>query len=89
MSATIREWRNEEWEHSEKARSQFDLQRMAKEILNKAEHIENTPTPGQSRPDLSRCYVCTSSLLPNTKYVIHIDGFTVQDITEIITQEVR
>ena len=82
--ATIREWRNEEWEHSDKARSQWELQRMAKEILSNAETIENTPTPGYSRPGLSRCYVCKSSLVPNLEYIIHIDGFTVSDITEIL-----
>ena len=85
MSATIREWRSDEWDSSEKARSQWELQRMAKEILSNAETIENTPTPGYSRPDLSRCYVCTSSLVPKIKYIIHIDGFTVSDITEILT----
>ena len=84
MTATVREWRNEEWETGNKARSQFDLQYMAKKIISNAEKVENTPTPGHSRDDLSRCLVCTSSLLPNTEYIIHMNGFTVEDITEIV-----
>lgn len=85
MCSIIREWRSDKWDFSEKARSQETLQYMAKEILSNAETIENKPTPGSSRPGLSRCYVCTSSLVPKIKYIIHIDGFTVSDITEILT----
>lgn len=85
MSATIREWRNNEWETGSKARDQFELQRMAKQILENAEHIENTPTPGHSEDNLSRVYTATSSLVPNLKYIIHMNGFTVEDIVEILT----
>lgn len=84
MTATIREWRNEEWETGEKARDQFELQRMAKKIITNADSVENKPTPGHSREDLSRVLICKSSLLPDTEYIIHMNGFTVEDITEII-----
>lgn len=83
MTATVREWRNEEWETGNKARSQGELQRMAKQIISNAETVENKPTPGSSRDELSRCIVCTSSLLPNMEYIIHMSGFTVEDIVEI------
>ena len=81
--ATIREWRNEEWETGSKARDQHELRYMMKKILDGADDIENKPTPGHSREDLSRCIVARSSLLPNVRYIIHVTGFTVEDITEI------
>ena len=84
MSAKIREWRNEEWCHTEQGRDQAELVRMMKDIMRNADEVENEPTPGHSREDLSRCIVCVSSLIPNTKYVIHVSGFTVEDITEIV-----
>lgn len=83
MTAKIREWRDESWETGSKARSQAELQRMAKEIMANAESIKSSETPGYSRPSLSRVYVCKSTLVPNLEYIIHIDGFTVSDITEI------
>lgn len=81
--ATIREWRNEEWETGEKARSQYELTYMMKKILANADIIENTPTPGSSREQLGRVIVCKASWMPNTEYIIHVNGFTVEDITEI------
>lgn len=81
--ATIREWRNEEWETGPKARDQHELQYMFRKITAAADIIENKPTPGHSRDDLSRVIVCKASFLPNLEYVIHINGFTVEDITEI------
>lgn len=84
MSAAIREWRSEEWEYGDKARTHKELQCMFKSIIEYADIIENKPTPGSSRPSLSRCLVCTNSLLPGTKYIIHIEGFTVEDIVEIV-----
>ena len=81
---TIREWRNEEWENGSKARSQEELQYMFKKIITYANNVENTPTPGYSNNNISRCLVCTSSLIPGTKYIIHMEGFTVEDIVEII-----
>lgn len=80
----IREWRNEEWEHGETARDQFTLQKMARKIMENAEKVENEVTIGSSRPGLSRVITCTSSLLPNTEYIIHISGFTIEDIIETI-----
>lgn len=81
---TIREWRNEEWCFDAKARDQHDLQYMAKKILTGADQIENTPTPGHSRDDLSRCIVARCSWMPNTRYIIHMNGFTVEDINETV-----
>lgn len=83
MTASIREWRNEEWEHSDKARDQHELRRMMKKIMDGADDIENKPTPGSSRNDLGRVIICKSSLLPGFEYIIHVNGFTVEDITEI------
>ena len=84
MTSTIREWRNEEWEHGDKGRDQRELQRMAKDILANAETVENEPAPGYSKEDLSRCYIATSSLVSGLKYIIHMNGFTVEDIVEIL-----
>lgn len=81
---TVREWRSEEWERSSKARSQEELNRMTRRIMQGADEVENKPTPGSSRDELSRCIRCKSSLIPGTEYIIHVEGFTVQDITEII-----
>lgn len=84
MCSYVREWRSNEWEAGAKARTQYELQYMAKKILENADDIENTPTPGYSDDNLSRCIVAKSSLLPNTKYIIHVNGFHVEDITEIV-----
>lgn len=84
MTAYIREWRNEKWDTTEKARTQEELQKMARQITKYATEIEDKPTPGYSREELSRCLVCKSDLKPDTEYIIHIDGFEVQDIIEII-----
>ncbi|MDE7406442.1 MAG: hypothetical protein K2M89_06190 [Clostridiales bacterium] len=81
----IREWRSDEWETGDKARSQRELQRMARKIITNAEKVENEPTPGHSEVNLGRVLICTSSLLPNTEYIIHMNGFTVEDIIEIIS----
>lgn len=81
---TIREWRNEEWENGRQARHQQELQMMARKIISNAEKVENMPTPGHSEENLSRVLICTSSLLPNTTYIIHVSGFTVEDIIEKI-----
>ncbi len=80
----IREWRNEEWDTTDKARTQEELQYMARKIINNASEIEDKPTQGQSHDNLSRCLVCKSDLRPNTEYIIHIEGFEVEDIVEII-----
>ena len=85
---TIREWRNEEWESDpKKARTQAELQFMARKIMKTAEMVTNDPTPGKSRPELSRYLTCRSTLIPNLEYIIHIEGFTVEDIIETITTE--
>lgn len=83
MTATIREWRNEEWENGDKARDQHELVRMMRKIIDGADDIKNEPTPGHSRDDLSRVIVCKSSMIPGIEYIIHVNGFTVEDITEI------
>ncbi|MBR4472537.1 MAG: hypothetical protein IKS55_02760 [Oscillospiraceae bacterium] len=80
---TIREWRNEAWETGDKARDQHNLRYMMKKIMDGADEIENTPTPGHSKEDISRVIICRSSLLPEFEYIIHVNGFTVEDITEI------
>lgn len=85
MTTSIREWRNEEWETGSKARTQAELQRMARQIITNATETEDKPTPGSSG-DLSRCLVCRSDLRPNTKYIIHINGFTVEDIIEAVQE---
>lgn len=82
--ATIREWRNEEWETGTKARDQHDLQYMAKKILAGADKITNMPTPGHSRDDLSRVIEARCSWMPNVRYIIHMNGFTVEDINETV-----
>ena len=79
----VREWRNNEWEKGSKGREQSELQYMFKKIMANADDIENNPTPGHSEDDLSRCIICKSSIIQNIKYVIHVYGFTVEDITEI------
>lgn len=81
---TVREWRNEEWETGSKARDQRELQYMAQKILAGADLIENTPTPGHGQDDLSRCIVAQCSWMPNIRYIIHMDGFTVEDIHETV-----
>lgn len=81
---TIRRWENNEWSRTDNARTQDELQRMAKHILKYADNIENKETPGSSRQELSRVYTCTSTLIPNVKYIMHLAGFEVQDITEIV-----
>lgn len=81
---TVREWRSEEWEIGSKARDQHELQYMARKILAGADLIENTPTPGHSRDDLSRCIVVRCSWMPNIRYIIHMNGFTVEDIHETV-----
>lgn len=81
-SAAIRRWENAEWSFHHPT-SQWELQRMARAIFSQAEHIEDQETPGHSSQDLSRVYTVTSSLLPDLEYIIHIDGFKVQDICEI------
>ena len=83
MTATIREWRNEEWETGDKARSQSELRYMMKHIIEGADEVTNEPTPGHSKQDLSRVIVAKSTLLPDFEYIIHMTGFTVEDITEI------
>lgn len=83
---TIRRWENEEWSRTDNARTQEELTAMAKDILKYANSIDSKPTPGSSRPDLSRVYTCTSTLVANVKYIMHIDGFKVQDITEIVNE---
>lgn len=84
MATTIREWSNVSF--SIHATEQWEMQRMAKDILSNADHIENKETPGHSDQNLSRVITATSDLITNTKYVIHIDGFTVTNITELITE---
>lgn len=83
--AVIREWRSDEWETGPKARDQRELQFMFRKIMAGSDDIENTPTPGHSREDLSRVIVAKHTALPGVKYVIHVSGFTVEDITEITT----
>jgi len=80
--AAVRHWENDEWSYNHPT-SQWELQRMARAIFSQAEHIEDQETPGHSTQDLSRVYTVTSSLLPDLEYIIHMDGFKVQDITEI------
>lgn len=84
MGVTITEWRNEAWETGSRARDQHDLRYMMKKILDGADEIENQPTPGHSRYDGSRVIVARCSLLPNVEYIIHVTGFTVEDIVERI-----
>ena len=81
---TVRRWTNEAWDKSNEARSQFDLVYMFKKIMANADDVTNEPTPGHSREDLSRVIIAKSSMLPNIDYIIHMNGFTVEDITEII-----
>lgn len=81
---TFREWRNNEWEKGPKGRDQWDLKYMLRKILDGADLIENNPTPGASDTELSRCIVATSKLLPNTKFIIHVSGFTIEDISEMV-----
>lgn len=79
---TIREWSNVSF--SIHYTEQYEMQRMAKQILSNADHIENKETPGHSNQALSRVITATSSLIDGTKYVIHIEGFTVTHITECV-----
>lgn len=79
----VREWRNNEWEKGSKGREQRELQYMFKKIMANADEIENKPTSGSSKDELSRCIICKSSIIQNIKYIIHVNGFTVEDITEI------
>lgn len=81
--ASIREWRNNEWETGDKARDQYELAYMYRKIMAGADMVENKETPGHSRTDLSRVIVAKSSMMPNFEYIIHTNGFTIEDITEI------
>ena len=82
MTAEIREWSNVEW--SNHATEQSELQRMAKAILANADEVENKPTPGHSNQVLSRVITARSSMIASTRYIIHLEGFTVENITEIV-----
>lgn len=82
--AIIRRWCSEEWDKSNEARDQAELVRMFKKIMQNADEVTNEPTPGNSNQDLSRVIVAKSSILPNVDYVIHMNGFTVEDITELV-----
>lgn len=81
MTTSIREWSNLDF--SNHATDQETLQNMARDILSNAETIENNPTPGYDRPNLSRVIVAKNTMVPDLEYIIHIDGFTVSNITEI------
>lgn len=81
---TVREWRNEAWCHGKEARDQRELSFMFRKIMEGADSITNEPTPGCSRDELSRVIRCKSSMIPNTEYIIHVNGFTVEDITELV-----
>ena len=78
----IREWSNVSF--SIHYTEQEEMQRMAKQILSNADCIENKETPGYSCVSLSRVITATSNLIKGTKYVIHIEGFTVTHITECV-----
>lgn len=82
MAATIREWSNVDFSlhHTD----QEELQRMTKKILENADKIENKPTPGHSTQSLSRVIIATSTVLSDTQYIIHVNGFEVSNITEIV-----
>ena len=80
--ATIREWSNVEF--SIHYTDQDEMQRMAREILAHADKVENKPTPGCSDQKLSRVITAESSIFTNTTYIMHVDGFTVNNITEIV-----
>lgn len=82
--STIREWRNEEWESGAKARDQYDLRYMVKKILAGADQVTSEPTPGYSRDNLSRVIEARCSWMPNVRYIIHMNGFTVEDINETV-----
>lgn len=82
MTTAIREWCRVEF--SPHYTDQSTLQRMARDILANAEEIKNEETPGHSEQNISRVITATSSLLPDTTYIIHVDGFTVSNIAEII-----
>lgn len=82
MSAKIREWSNVGF--SMHYTDQETLQRMAADIMSGADTVENIETPGHSYQALSRVITATSSIFPGTKYIIHVEGFTVSNITEIV-----
>lgn len=81
--ATIREWRNEEWDSTDKRRNQYELAYMYKRIMANADKVENKPTPGHCRADISRVIIAKCSFMPNFEYIIHTAGFTIEDIVEI------
>lgn len=81
--ATIREWRNEEWETGNKARDQFELIYMFKRIMANADDVKNDETPGHDRADISRVITAKCTFMPNFEYIIHTAGFTIEDIVEI------
>lgn len=79
---SIREWSSVEF--SIHYTEQSELQRMTKSILEYADKVENKPTPGCSEQSLSRVIIAESSAITGTKYIIHVDGFRVTNITEMV-----
>lgn len=84
MSTRIREWSSVEF--SIHYTDQDEMQRMTKSILEHADKVENKPTPGCSTQNLSRVITAESSIITGTKYIIHLDGFRVTNITEIVSE---
>ena len=83
MTARIREWSSVEF--SIHYTEQDEMQRMTKSILEHADKVDNKPTPGCSNQNISRVITAESSIITDTKYIIHVEGFTVNNITEIVT----
>jgi len=80
----IREWRNNEWEHGPKGVSQNELQRMARKIILNADDFKSEWTPGMN--EFGRVYTVKSKLCPDVKFIIHMEGTTIEDIIEIVTK---
>lgn len=78
----IREWSSVEF--SRHYTEQDEMQRMARNILEYADKVDNKPTPGYSYQSLSRVITAESSIIASTKYIIHVNGFRVMNITEIV-----
>ena len=82
--ATITRWENKEWSNMHPT-TQEVLIRIYKQIMRNADMVKKEVTPGYCAASsvLSRCITASCSWLPETEYIIHVDGTTIEDICMI------
>ena len=82
--ATITRWENKDWSNHHPT-DQDELIRIFKQIMRNADIVEKEVTPGYGNQSsvLSRCISASCSWMPETEYIIHVDGTTIEDICMI------